>query len=318
MSTPEAKKRIPGPVIAIVLIALVWLSMQIAPLFSNKDTDIEPIPQDLQEPEVVHVTDTQKKPEMVLDEAPYVPEGNTWSTYHGGSALTGVVDVAVPDTLEVMWRYQAESGVLSPPVTDDTHLYFSTLKGQVISLDYQGEERWTKKLLQAPYKDGRERPEHFEAPIAIFNNRLFVGAMSGILYTFMADDGEATWTYDIGGPILGTVNFFTEDSGNAQAFLIDQGEGSLHSLTLDTGELKWKSEPVDRCDGSPSILGGKIVYGSCAAALHVFDARDGSLKKNIEYDVDSQVAGGVAIVGHSAYSGSYRGRVFRSDLRTGE
>ena len=207
--------------------------------------------------------------------------------------------------------------MLYPPVADDAHLYFATLKGYVVALDRQGEEVWTRRLLQAPHKDGRERPERFDAPMSIFAGRLFVGSMSGTLYTFGADSGESGWTYDVGGSVLGGVNFYSGAPDQGRVFILEQGEGSLHSLNFDTGDVVWKSDPVERCDGSPSVRDGQIVFGSCAAALHVFDAADGSLKRNIEYDADSQVAGGVAIVGHSAYSGSYSGRVFRVDLRNG-
>ena len=127
-----------------------------------------------------------------------------------------------------------------------------------------------------------------------------------IVYAFDTETGEQKWTYDIGGAVLGTINMYdpSDAPGDETVFMIDQGEGILHSVDLETGKALWQTEGIDRCDGSPSIKDDVIVFGSCAAALPVFSAIDGSFVRIISFYEVSQVAGGAAIVGNSAYAGS--------------
>ena len=291
------KKGVPAPIAAIIIIAMVWLGSQTSSWFSKDD-------------EVVNDDSSTQT-------APDLSEGIEWLTYHGGTALTGEVDMDLPDSPEVLWRYQANSGVLFPPVADESTIYFAAVKGDIIAVDLLGQEQWKHRYLQEPYVDGRERTERFDAPMALFQDRVYAGTMSGLLYSFDKVTGETTWTYDVGGAVLGSVNFHGYGD-EAQVFIVEQGEGALHSLRYADGELLWDTEGVERCDGSPSVRDGQIVYGSCAAALHVISIDEKKHIKDITFDEESQVAGGVAIVGDSAFSGSYSGRVFRVNLSTGD
>lgn len=306
MSEPTKKKSIPGPFIAVGLIALVWLGLQIAPMLS--DDDVEP-------DEPVLVQDT-----VLISDTGYALEGGTWSTYHGGPALVGVVETQLGDALEVLWRVQAESGVYFAPVADTERIFFATNKGAVHALDYQGNEVWKRQFMQEPYRDGRDRVERFDAPIAVFDSTVIVSAMRGLVYALDAETGETRWMYDIGGAVLGTANYHpgTDAVGDERLFLIEQSDGVLHAIDLASGENLWVTEGVERCDGSPSVKGDAIIYGSCASALHVFNANDGALVKEIAFDEESQVAGGASIVGDSAYVGTHSGRLFRAGLNAGE
>ncbi|MFP6583344.1 MAG: PQQ-binding-like beta-propeller repeat protein [Candidatus Hydrogenedentota bacterium] len=316
MSDPP-KRSIPGPVIAVGLIASVWLGSQIWPLFSG---DKEKVESSLPDASTSGRTITEMQTEIVVSDASYQPEGGSWSTYHGGPALTGVVDTNLPDEPELLWRFQADASVYYAPVSTDDGIFFNTSKGGVFALDFSGNELWSDHYFQEPYHDGRPRVERFDAPISAFESTVLMGAMRGLVYALDAATGEQKWIYDIGGPVLGTANFHdpTDAPGDERIFIIEQGEGVLHSIALATGEGVWKTPGVERCDGSPSIKGNAIIYGSCAAALHVFSAKDGSLVKDILFDEDSQVAGGAAIVGDSAYVGTHSGRLFHASLNAGE
>ncbi|MCF6284457.1 MAG: PQQ-like beta-propeller repeat protein, partial [Candidatus Hydrogenedentes bacterium] len=79
----------------------------------------------------------------------------------------------------------------------------------------------------------------------------------------------------------------------------------------------WKSESIDRCDGSPSSGKGILAFGSCASALHVISAENGTILKNISLGDEAQVAGGVAIRGNSLFSGSHGGELFHADIEKG-
>lgn len=312
----EPKRKIPGPFLAVGAIAIIWIGLEIWPLVTSDDTltsESETRPE-------TPVSIVAAKPPVISSDSTYTLEGGDWSTYHGGPALAGVVATTLPDAPELLWRFQADAAVYYPPVSSEGRIFFSTLKGGVFALDLDGKEIWSDHFFQKPYRDGRPRVERFDAPISCFGDTVLVGSMRGIVYAFDTETGEQKWTYDIGGAVLGTINMYdpSDAPGDETVFMIDQGEGILHSVDLETGKALWQTEGIDRCDGSPSIKDDVIVFGSCAAALHVFSAIDGSLVRNIGFDEDSQVAGGAAIVGDSAYVGSQSGRLFNTNLNTGE
>ena len=312
----EPRKKIPGPFLAVGVIAIIWIGLEIWPVLNRDDTQTSEKESSPEPP----VSTSVKSMPVISSDSDYLSAGGDWSTYHGGPALAGVVEAALPDAPELLWRFQADAAVYYAPVSSEGRLFFSTLKGGVFALDFNGKEIWSDHFFQKPYRDGRPRVERFDAPISCFGDTVLVGSIRGLVYAFDTASGEQKWTYDIGGAVLGTINMYdpSDAPGDETVFMIDQGEGILHSVDLQTGKALWKTEGIDRCDGSPSIKDGVIVFGSCAAALHVFSAIDGSLVKNIGFDEDSQVAGGAAIVGDSAFVGSHSGRLFHTNLNTGE
>ena len=101
-------------------------------------------------------------------------------------------------------------------------------------------------------------------------------------------------------------------------FVVDESEGALQCVDFNTGKLLWTGKTVSRCDGSPAANGSLVAYGSCAAALHVFSSVDGNLMHETPLDDDSQVAGGVVLLGDSIYSGSRSGLFVHINAKTGE
>ncbi|MBI2432566.1 MAG: PQQ-binding-like beta-propeller repeat protein, partial [Candidatus Hydrogenedentes bacterium] len=247
------------------------------------------------------------------------PAATMWSTYHGGPELAGYVETALPEEPEVLWRYQADGPIYFTPVADEHGLYANTRTGQVCALDFQGNERWTRQLMREKGPDGTEKPERLEAPLAAFLSLVIAGATSGKVYALDAATGDVRWSYDLNGTVLGTVNLApaTAPGEPNRLFVINQDDGALHCVDAITGNGLWQADPIDRCDGSAAIGGGSVVFGSCAAALHVFKAADGVLQQNIALDMDSQVASGPALAGTFIYSGSHSGFFYNADAATG-
>jgi eukaryotic-like serine/threonine-protein kinase len=263
---------------------------------------------------------TPQEPETASLPAVPRPEelyGGPWSTYHGDSSLTGAVSTHLPEAPQRLWVFETDGALYTTPVASARHIHCATTKGTVYAVDTQGNEVWSKQLIRKTNEDGTDLMESFDAPIACFDETLYAGSAYDNLYALDAETGETRWTYDVGSPLLGTANLHRSGS-TRQLVIIGQAEGTLHSLDPATGTPIWQTEGIDRCDGSPSVGDNTIVFGSCAAALHVFDASDGDLAHNIEIDDESQVAGGVAIVGDSVFSGSYSGALIHADASTGK
>ena len=241
-----------------------------------------------------------------------------WPTYHGEPDLKGVVDARLSDGLEPAWQYNAVGEVYSTPVSDGDHIYFSARKGQLIALDLKGSEVW-KKTFTRTNDAGQDMPVRFEAPLVCAEGLVLAGSTRGTLIVLDAKNGAEKWRYETAGIITGSPNVVRQAAPAvlASVVILDQSEGSLHGLDMANGKLLWKSEGVERCDGAPGIGGGRIVFGSCLAALHVY-SNEGTHLKDVEVGGDGQIAGGVAVDGNLAFAGARDGSLICADLEGGD
>lgn len=295
------KSLLPFAVIAVV--ALWWLSTMDREPVNEVKAPVELAP-------VVTSTPAAK---------PAQQESTSWPTYHGGHSLTGYAPAPLPEKLVRLWSYQAKGPVYATPVTASDAIFSCTSDGWIFALDRSGTELWSRQFMRTSKANGEQVPERFEAPISCFDTLVLLGSAHGTVYALDTKKGETRWTYDVEGPVLGTVNGAAAARANESSRLvvIGQEDGVLHCIDAASGQALWKTEGIDRCDGSPSVSQGMAVFGSCAAALHVFSMSDGGLLHNIELDDESQVAGGVALDGDSVFSGSHSGRFFHADIRKG-
>ena len=230
-----------------------------------------------------------------------------WSTYHGGADLRGVSGTALPEKPELLWRYPAGGEVFNTPVSDGERIFFSGKKGFITAIDLKGAKLWGKSFTRKN-DAGDEMLVRFEAPLACGQGLVFAGTRRGILYALDAKTGATRWKYDTGGIVMGSPNFLDAQT----VVVVDQSDGALHCVELKNGTLVWKTEGLERCDGSPGIGKAGIVFGSCAAALHVYDT-NGEHLRDIELGGDAQVAGGVAVAGDRVFAGARDGRLVCAD-----
>lgn len=263
-----------------------------------------------------------------------------WPTYHGGAGLTGFSETPLPNQPELLWRFNAGIAVDSTPVSDGERLYLATRKGQLIALDLNGTKVWSKNFMRTN-DAGQKMPFRFDAPLVCANGLLFAGTSRGTLLALDAATGAERWRCETDGVFIGSPNliqcgaesdrkdaktqrdknFSVLASSRAKKMavvVLDQSEGVLHCVDAEKGEQLWKTEGVERCDGSPGIADGRVVFGSCLSALHVYSAVDGTHLKDIEIGEEAQVAGGVALDGDLAFAGARDGSLVCADLEQGE
>lgn len=245
-----------------------------------------------------------------------------WNTYHGSASLDGVADAQLPDELALRWRFMAGAPVRTTPVAGGGYIYFVNTKGRLFAVDPHGKEVWSRTIPREATDRWSDPEERFDAPLAFFDDTLLAGSVEGVLFALDAAAGEIRWQADVDGTILGSANVVYDSSDAAasdsgRVFVIEQSTGMLHCLDFRTGKSIWRTEGVGRCDGSPGVSANAVVFGSCAAALHVFSVESGGLLRAIAIDDDSQVAGGVVVQGDVAFSGSRSGKVLQVNTKTG-
>ena len=231
-----------------------------------------------------------------------------WPTYHGGYALDGATSQAPPDSPSLLWRYKAGGRVEAPPLVADGRVFAVTGKGALLALSRDGKELWTAQLGKDPVN----------APPLYADRAVLVGSGSGTLYAVEAATGKTRWTHAVGDSIHGAPNRVALAGGKTGIIAVSQSDGAIHCVELASGKLEWKTPEIDRCDGSPSAHDGRIVLGSCASALHVFDVAKAAKAVDIDLGGDSQVAGGVALSGTVAFAGTRNGKVVAADVAAGK
>ena len=243
-----------------------------------------------------------------------------WNTYHGDNTLTGyAAESVLPDTLRLLWMVKTDAPVSNPPAIQGQRLFCVTSHAEVIAISLTGQRLWSKELFTGKTQNNLPERERTDAPLACFEGLVYVGTMRGSLYALSADTGEQKWKVEVGGPIGASPNFLSASGTTpSRVYVIERAGGILFCIDAQTGNVLWRSEPVDRCESTPGLSRDAIVFGSCAAALHVFSPDTGNVLQKISIDPDSQVAGGVAVDGTLAVSGSRSGKIVEADLKTGK
>ncbi len=237
-----------------------------------------------------------------------------WPTYHGDYALRGEGRLAVPSAPRLAWRYDAKRPIKFSPVAGGGRIYAVASDAEVFALDLAGREVW-RRTLGSP--EARRSASIAAAPL-YYRGRLVVTKVSGDLIAMDAVTGEERWRASLGGPIGAAPNWIAaEDRVDGLVIAVIQSRGIVVALDGANGREVWRAEALERCDSPPSCDNGLIVIGSCQAALHVLDARNGAERFRARLGDDSQVAGGVALNRGVAFTGSRSGSLIAVDLATG-
>jgi outer membrane protein assembly factor BamB len=226
-----------------------------------------------------------------------------WSTYHGGTGLTGYAEVELGDELEVTWRLRLPGPIRVTPVTDGSVIY-TAAGSHVAAISTNKRELWSTDL-----------GEGIEAPPLVTPGSLVVGTVSGSLHSLDLETGRTLWTYELGSRIMGSPNIIKEE-GALSVVAISQSDGVLHRVTLSDGKREWVTNRASRCDGALAVEGGLVVYGNCDAALYFHDAQSGRRIGKVELMTDGQVYSGVALADGSVYAGDRSGRLYAVNIKT--
>ncbi len=230
-----------------------------------------------------------------------------WPSFHGSPALDGRSGAALPDALARLWEFKAGQPIEAPPVYGDGRIYAVTVKDTILALDLAGRKAWSQQI----------KDDFFMSPPFYSAKAVFAGTGNGFLCAFDAATGAEKWKVKVGDTVMGTPNRIDLPDGRAGIVAVSQTDGALHGVELETGKPVWTAEMIDRCDGHPSAADGRVVFGSCAAALHVFTVGKEAARKDIPLADDGQVAGGAALSGKTAYAGTQGRKVYAVDVEAG-
>jgi outer membrane protein assembly factor BamB len=247
-------------------------------------------------------------------------QGPDWPVYHGDAALSGVAWTTLPDKLSVLWRFNALSPVSLPPVVGGGMIFFVAGDGRAYAINLDGVQAWSAHVPSGEARAGgpNEEPEKFAAPPLYVRGLALAGSNKGNLYALDAARGKIKWKHKVGGNLKGTANWIEPEGGRgARVVAVSQPDGVAHCVDLSSGKLVWASKPTDRCDGSPAVGGGFVVFGNCASELQVLATDSGAKMAQIAFHERGPVAAGVAVAGNLVFAGTRDGSLVCADARKG-
>jgi outer membrane protein assembly factor BamB len=232
-----------------------------------------------------------------------------WPLFRGSPLQSGVAASALPDKLNVLWKFEAKKGIVGTaaiasgpgddqsgdeevPVvyigSDDKNLYALDLAG--------GNEKWH-------YTAGAP----IGAPASVADGFVYVGDVDGMFYCIDAATGKERWKFETSGEISGGANF------SGDSILIGCGDGTLYCLSKQGKKLwdfKIEGGPLK---ASPAVVDGRTFVAGCDSALHILDVAKG--KEVASVDLGGQVGATPAVSGQEVYVASMTNQVFGVDWK---
>lgn len=227
-----------------------------------------------------------------------------WSRFRNDAQLTGVTDGALPDDLQPLWSFQADTGIESTAAIVGSTVYVASLDGNLFALDLEsGARKWT-------YAAG----DAIKSSPTVLDGVVYFGDESGTLHAVDAAGGGRRWTFAAGAGIVSSPNYA------AGRLLFGSYDNSLYGLDLKGGALAWRLETEGYVHATPAIWegeeGGAIaVSAGCDGALRLVRVKDGGAVRQI--DLGAYVASSPAIAGDRAFLGTFDNEVLGVDLRKG-
>ncbi|MDT8390102.1 MAG: PQQ-binding-like beta-propeller repeat protein [Lentisphaeria bacterium] len=238
-----------------------------------------------------------------------------WQTFHGPPDLTGAVKQGLGENPGVIWRLGTGAPVSFPCLMDRERIYAFNDQGSLVVCDYDGRAiwRWTLPRGTANTPDG---PRKFGGPGVLISAGVVIATEDGDVFLLKKTTGDIMWKRSLNITVVAPLN--TVLGGGEELVLVtDQATGAVHALRGDTGEQVWRGPERGRSDCPPAAAKGRVVSGSCLAALHVLAADNGKATADIELGQDCQIAAGAAMIDGQVVLGDRSGAVTALDTKTG-
>lgn len=218
---------------------------------------------------------------------------DSWPMFRGNQKQTGIASGALPDQLELLWKFETEGPILSSAVIADGKVFFGADDFNVYALNFEsGEKVWEYKT-EAPV----------EAPPMYLDGTIYIGSTDNYLYSLNARDGSLNWKFETFDKIVGSANWAHFEGEPNPLIVIGSYDGALYGLDSKSGEKKWEYVSQNYINGSPAVLEDKTVVGGCDALVHSVSIKNGTALSTFE--VDAYIAASVAYNDGKIYVGHY-------------
>ncbi len=222
---------------------------------------------------------------------------NEWPQFRGNPGLTGVAASTLPDTLRVVWTWEAGESIESSAAISGGTVYVASMAGELAALDLEtGKLKWR-------YKTGAEVGESSPAVAA---GVVYVGDLAGTVHAVNTADGKAVWTYKTGSEIKSSPVV------SGDKVLIGSYDTHLYALSVKTGKPVWTFQSTAQVHSTPGIANGVSFVAGCDELFHAIRVTDGKEM----YQIASQAYTGAspALTPTMAFFGTFDNQVLGVSL----
>ncbi len=161
---------------------------------------------------------------------------------------------------ELLWRYEAESPAITPPIAHNLQACFVTQEGWVHNVDLKTGKGKFKMQLGS-----------IAAPPCAKDGILFLPERSGELHAFDINKREVTWTYDLEGALWASPICWQN-----YVYAVSWSN-KVHCLSLHTGNDVWSYDLQAQVTATPVIAAGVLYVVTESGQLLAFNAQSGQL-----------------------------------------
>jgi outer membrane protein assembly factor BamB len=196
------------------------------------------------------------------------PAGD-WPVFRGDALANGVAESPLPETLEVLWKFNSkEHGFEATVAIADGLVFAGSLDGELYVLSLaDGKLKWKYHTELG-----------FTAPASVKDGRVFVGDADGKFYCFEAATGKPLWGFEATAEINSGASFYQDK------VLFGSQDATLYCLVAATGEKAWTYTIGDQIRCSPTVVEGRAFLAGCDAKLHIVDLDKGEASGTVEID----------------------------------
>jgi len=242
-----------------------------------------------------------KQKDISQNNTQQIPQTN-WPIFRGDNNFSGNAKGSLPDSLQLLWKFQTEDEISASPVVMDGKVYFASLDGKLYCADAEsGKEIWKYEITTS-----------FEASPMVLNNTVYIGNVNRKLYAIDADSGFVKWEFETGGKIMGSPNWSVNPE--TKDTLVFQGcyDSKMYCFNAKTGEKIWTYDTKNFINGAPAIYKDYLIFGGCDAFVHQVSTITG--KRKVKVNLESYLAASPSVYENFVYVGNYDSELIAVNL----
>lgn len=223
---------------------------------------------------------------------------DNWSQFRGNHRLTGVSTSNVPNSLKLLWTYEAGDSIESSAAIVGGTVFVGSQKGELLALNLDNGAVYWRFATGSPI--GESSPA-FSAGV------VYIGDLGGWINAINASDGQKLWAYKTGGEIKSSPVVVGD------RVLIGSYDQTLHCLSTRNGSLLWKVKTNGPVHATPSISGGLAYIAGCDELFRAIRVSDG--REVFTISSGAYTGASPALKDDAAYYGTFDNEVLMVNLK---
>lgn len=197
-----------------------------------------------------------KKHLGIIESSPVIQNGRLYV-----GTRNGVLFCLEAESGSNIWRYQADSELITDIAVTSDALFLASLDGVVTALNPENGD-----LLWRYVSD-----ESMQSGLSSDGRIVYCPAVSGTLIALDAATGKVMWQHASNGSI------YSIPSHSGGIVVFGNTAGEVYALHSDTGNVKWRFDAGSVVNTSPAIVGNQVYFGALNRKLFSIDLQTGDV-----------------------------------------